>query len=100
MVEILDRAVDALHHAIGRRRGRLCQPVFYAVFGAGFVEPMVAAGFLVAPCKPIRKLKAIVSQDMGDVEREKRQTTGHKPPCWRLLEIVAACWLAVNQNSV
>lgn len=67
---VLDRAVDALHHAIRRRCGRLCQPMIYAVFGTGFVKSMVAAGLLVAPCKPIRKLKAIVSQDMGDVERK------------------------------
>ena len=75
MVAILACAVDALHHAIRCWCGRLCQPVFYTEFGAGFVEPGIAAGFLVAPCIPIRKLKAIVSQYMGDVEREKRQAT-------------------------
>ena len=61
MVAIIACAVDALHHTIRCRCDRLCQPMFYTVFGAGFVEPGVAAGFLLAPCKSICKLKAISS---------------------------------------
>jgi len=61
MIAILACAVDALHHNIRCRFDRLFQPMFFTVFGAGFVEPRVAAGFLRAPCKPVRKLKAISS---------------------------------------
>ena len=48
---------------------RQCQPVFHAYAGADRVEGVLAAGLLIFRREAVGELRAVVGQDLGDLDR-------------------------------
>ena len=66
--QLVDAPVESLNHAVGLRVARRCQAMFGGQSCAGDVESMLAAGFLVFGGETVSKLRAVVGEDLADLD--------------------------------
>jgi hypothetical protein len=66
--QFVDAAVEALNHAVRLRVARRCQAMLGRDGRAGYVECMPAAWLLVFGGEAVGKLRAVVGQDLADLD--------------------------------
>lgn len=76
--QFADAAVEALHHAVGLGMARRSQAVLDAHAGADLVEGAPAAGLLVLRREAVGELRAVVGQDLGDLDRRGQLETAQE----------------------
>lgn len=76
--QFTDPAIEALHHTVGLRMARRRPAVLDLHASAGFVEGVVVAGLLVFGSRTIGKLRAVVGQDFGDLDRRRELQTAQE----------------------
>jgi hypothetical protein len=66
--QLADAAVEALHHAVGLRMARRRQTVLDTHAGVDLVEGVPAAGLLILRRAAVGELRAVVGQDLGELD--------------------------------
>jgi len=67
--QLVDAAVEALDHAVRLRMPRRRQAVLCRQCGASHVEGVLAARLLVFGGETVGKFRAVVGQDLADLDR-------------------------------
>jgi hypothetical protein len=76
--QLTDLAIEAFNHAVGLRVARPSQAMLDLHASADFVKGVVAAGHLVFGGKAVSKLRAVIGQYSGDLDRRRELETAQE----------------------